>query len=356
MSRSTLQRPAAAIVLAAASYGTIAALSLPPKAHVKYIVCDADRAVLLGSERGPYLPGDPRLFTKEAVAFAAQKNAAPLRRSALGPGFIASTSRASGDTIYVVRLELGPGGEIEHGHLIKSRDLGRTWVGIPSVPSDITGAVFDTEESGYAWSTRRIHRTDDGGKSWSSITAPGPMTGGSPLPVLSRDGKLWIAVGHGAGWTAEDNMILIVNSDLEIEGASLPLPHRIRNLAADADALWALADEPDGDQALLLRASHPGQTVSFETVSSFPHAISRYLWVRGDDIVTSLGEIDGEVPRDLLNVSAGSGAAWDTTRLPEPRIDAFCVVNVGEVWMVGSSGELYEPHAATNALVRSEMR
>lgn len=316
--------------------------TLPPRVVVDSIVCDADRALLLGAQRGDFLPGDPKLFDQEAVAFRVRVDDVTPRRSAIGPGFVTSSSRTREGVIYVVRVEWFPD-KPERGHLMRSTDFGESWEEIGSAPEDIIGAAFESAQSGFAWSSELIYRTEDGGETWSSVDTPGPLMRGKPRPAISPSGDLWLAIGHGPGWSAEHNLVARVTPDLHVERVLSSLALRIGELALADGTPWVLAEVPDGGDVQVGRLSARSRTHQLTTVGEFPPSLPEYLGVRGSSVVAALTDMTDEVPRDLLMVSEDAGASWRRASLPESRVSAYCAVSAGEVWMVGASGRIYAP-------------
>ena len=317
---------------------------LPTRVSIDFILCDADRALLLGNQQGDFLPGDPKLFTQEAVAFWVRANDVSPHRAAIGPGFVTSSSRTREGVIYVVRMEWFPD-EPERGHLMRSTDFGESWEEVGSAPEDIIGVAFESVQSGYAWSSRLIYRTEDGGKTWSSIDAPRPLMRGRPRPAISPSGDLWLAIGHGPGWSAEHNLVARVTPDLHVERILSSLALRIGELALADGTPWVLAEVPDGGNVQVRRLSAQNGSHQLATVGEFPPSLPEYLGVRGSDVVAALTDMSDEAPRDFLMVSEDAGASWRRASLPESRVSAYCAVNADEIWMVGSSGRIYAPRS-----------
>jgi hypothetical protein len=261
----------------------------------------------------------------------------------MGPGFVASASRTQEGVIYAVRMEWSSD-KPERGHLMKTAGFGERWEEVESAPDDIIGAAFETMQSGYAWSTRLVYRTDDGGKTWSAITVPGFLGRGSPRPALSWIGDLWIAIGHGPAWTAEHNLIVRVTPDLDVERVLSSVALRIGELTLADGTPWVLAEDPNGGRSQVRRLSTQKGSHQLAAVSEFAPSLPEYLAVRGHDIVAALTDMSEEAPRDFLMVSSDRGISWRSAPLPESRIEAYCAVNAREVWMVGSSGRIYPPH------------
>lgn len=330
------------LVCGTACSASSSASSLPPRVVVDSIVCDADRALLLGAQRGDSLPGDPKLFTQEAVAFRVHADDLSARRSAIGPGFVTSSSRTREGVVYVVRVEWFPD-KPERGHLMRTTDFGESWAEVGSAPEDIIGAVFESVQSGYAWSSQLIYHTEDGGKTWSSVDAPRPLTRGRPRPAVSPSGDLWLAIGHGPGWSAEYNLVARVTPDLHVERVLSSLALRIGELALADGTPWVLAEVPDGGHAQVLRLSAQNGSHQLTTVGEFPPSLPEYLGVRGPDVVAALTDMSDDAPRDFLMVSEDAGASWRRASLPESRVSAYCAVEADEIWMVGSSGRIYAP-------------
>jgi hypothetical protein len=306
------------------------------------IVCDADRALLLGAQRGDFLPEDPKLFAQEAVAFSVRAMDVSPRRSSIGPGFVASSSRTREGVIYVVRVEWFPD-KPERGHLMRTTDFGESWEEIGSAPEDIIGAAFESVQSGYSWSSRLIYHTVDGGRTWSSVDAPGLLVRGRPRPAISPTGDLWLAIGHGPGWSAEHNLVARVTPDLHVEPVLSSLALRIGELTLADGTPWVLAEVPDGGHAQVLRLSAQNGSHQLTTAGEFPPSLPEYLGVRGSDVVAALTDMSDEAPRDFLMVSEDAGASWRRASLPESRVGAYCAVGADEIWMVGSSGRIYAP-------------
>lgn len=318
------------------------ASSLPPRVVIDSIVCDADRALLLGAQQGDFLPGDRRLFAQEAVAFRVRADDVSPHRSPIGPGFVTNSSRTREGVIYVVRVEWLPD-KPERGHLMRTTDFGEGWEEIGSAPEDIIGAAFESVQSGFAWSNRLIYHTEDSGKTWSSVDAPMPLTRGRPRPALSPSGDLWLAIGHGPGWSAEHNLVARVTPDLHVERVLSSLALRIGELALADGTPWVLAEVPDGGDTHVLRLSAQNGSHQLTTVGEFPPSLPEYLGVRGSDAVAALTDMSDEVPRDFLMVSEDAGGSWRRAPLPESRVSAYCAVSADVIWMVGSSGRIYAP-------------
>lgn len=318
------------------------ASSLPPRVVIDSIVCDAERALLLGSQRGDFLPGDPKLFSQEAVAFGVRADDVSPHRYSIGAGFVASSSRTQEGVIYAVRVEWFPD-KPERGHLMRTTDFGENWEEVGSAPQDIIGAAFASVQFGYAWSSRLIYRTEDGGKTWSSVNAPGSLGRGSPRPAISGSGDLWLAIGHGPAWTAENNLVARVTPALRVERVLSSIALRIGELALADRTPWVLAEVPNGGSAQVRRLSAQNGSHQLATVGEFPPSLPEYLAVRGPDVVVALTDMREEAPGDFLMVSEDAGASWQRASLPESQVSAYCAVTARRMWMVGSSGRVYAP-------------
>jgi hypothetical protein len=315
---------------------------LPTRVSIDFILCDADRALLLGNQQGDFLPGDPKLFTQEAVAFRVRADDVSPHRSSIGPGFVTSSSRTRDGVVYAVRVEWFPD-KPERGHLMRTTDFGKSWEEVESAPKDIIGAAFESVQSGYAWSNRLIHHTEDGGETWSSVDAPRPLMRGRPRPAISPSGDLWLAIGHGPGWSAEHNLVARVTPDLHVERILSSLALRIGELALADETPWVLAEVPDGGDAQVRRLSAQNGSRQLIAVGEFPPSLPEYLAVRGPSVVAALTDMSDEAPHDFLMVSEDAGASWRRASLPESRVNAYCAVSADEIWMVGSSGRIYAP-------------
>lgn len=333
---------AMSILIAGACDSANSAGLLPPRVSIDFILCDVDRALLLGNQQGDFLPGDPKLFTQEAVAFSVRADDLSPRRLSIGSGFATSSSRTREGVIYVVRVEWSPD-KPERGHLVRTTDFGESWEEIGSAPQDIIGAAFESVQSGYAWSNRLIYHTEDGGKTWSSVDAPGPLMRGRPRPAISPSGDLWLAIGHGPGWSAEHNLVARVTPDLHVDRVLSSIALQIGELTLADGTPWVLAEEPNGGGAQVRRLSAQNGSHQLAKVSEFPPSLPEYLAVRGTGVVAALTDMSEEAPRDFLMVSEDSGASWQHASLPESRISAYCAVNARRIWMVGSSGRVYAP-------------
>lgn len=332
---------------------------LGPDVVIGPIVCDADQAVLLGSN----LPTSPDLTLDalEAVAFRVDVADGTLRQVyTAGSGLFADASLTDGDTIYAVRL-IEPGKRSERGYLSRSNDFGESWGPVSAAPSDIIGVAFATAQVGYAWGYRRIYVTEDGGSTWSGAGLPGTVGRGrgAPQPVLDPAGDLWIAVSPGERWTEEENTVVRVTPQLEIEPIVTATAFRLSLITLSEGAIWLLGEDQDGGHTQIRRFS-PEDEFEKATVSEFPASIPEYFAVHGRTVAVGVTDIEGRWPRgswerlwppellgwdirDVMMISDDAGASWRSVRLPARRIQAFCRFDADRIWMVSTSGSIYPP-------------
>lgn len=314
---------------------------LPPRFLPTAIVCEQQSALIFGGARGEHLPGDPKLFDREAVAFKVFRDGSEMKRLAIGSGLALDASQPSHGALYVVRTEWAPDAP-EKGYLVRSRDGGESWQAVDAAPHDIIGVEFESEQRGYVWSSRVVYRTEDGGASWSSVDAPGLLPRGAPRPVVDSSGALWVAVGHGPGWDPGNNAIARVLPDLRVQAELVNASFRVWEIDVSKDATaWLLVEGPDTKRLRLMRLS-PGQGTP-SLVAELPEGLPKYLRVLGSEIVVLLSETGSDDPRRFLMVSRDLGASWKKVQPPEERVREACALGADKIWLVGTSGAVYPP-------------
>ncbi len=314
---------------------------LPPRFLPTAMLCHQQSALIFGGERGEYLPGDPKLFDREAVAFKISSAGGEMKRLAIGSGLALDASQPDHSVIYVVRTEWAPDAP-ERGYLVRSRDGGESWEALDSAPHDIIGVEFESEQVGYVWSSHVVYRTEDGGLSWSRVDGPGLLPRGAPRPVVDSTGALWVAAGHGPGWDARNNSIARVLPDLGVQTELLNSSFRVWDIDVSEDGVaWLLVEEDDTKHLRLMRLAPDQGDPSL--VAELPDGLPRYFSVLGSEIVVLLSETGNENPRRFLMVSEDLGASWKTVRPSENRVRTACALGVDKIWLVGSSGAVYAP-------------
>jgi hypothetical protein len=238
-----------------------------------------------------------------------------------------------------------------------------TGVGAPAAGGSITTLALSPAQSGVMWvgtSTRLIHVSRDGGKTWANVTPPNvPGTinvieashasaGTAYVAVLSGDGKphLYRTSNFGRSWEeitnglADDGTMRVVRED--------PIDP---NLLYAGSVTSAYVSFDKGDHWQSLQLNLPSTVVSDMTVKGADLVISTYgrgFWILDD--VTPL--------RQMRTVTAASGSAfffkpdavvrarWDNTQdtpLPPEMV-------VGENPPEGAILDYYLPQAASGPI------
>ena len=320
-------------------------VQLPPRFVARAMVCGSSAAVIVGGEHGDFLPGDSRLFNREAIAFLVSTGDRSPRRVALGSGVLVDASSPDGQTIYAVRRYWFPD-KPEQGHLIRSTDFGRTWNPVETPSTNIIGVAFESSRSGYAWSSDEILRTIDGGASWSSVRPPWLISPGRPKPVVDRSGCLWATSGHGPAWDRAHNAIARVSPDLRITNELVAEDFRVWELdVSEAGEAWMLTGETQEASLQLLRLAPGKGRAGLELVAELPSGLPKYLRVFGNEIVIALSEIGVSTPERFLLLSRDSGKSWTRSLPLDSSVGTFCALSGDQLWMVASSGGVYPPSA-----------
>jgi hypothetical protein len=330
----------AGIVMGVLGTSDRAVAELPPRFLPSAMVCTGDSALILGGERGEYLPGERALFEEEAVAFNVHRDNPDPQRIPVGTGFVLDASQPEAGVIYAVRIEWSPD-RAEQSQLVRSRDQGQSWEDVDAAPSDIIGVEFVSRDAGWVWSSRRAYHTRDAGASWSGVDAPGLLPRGSPRPVVDRTGALWIAVGHGTAWKPEENAIARILPNLQVEPLLQSTEFRVWEMdVSDAGDIWFLAEEAGRVSLRRLRPEQDGSDCAL--VAELPGGLPDYLRIVGSEIVAVLSKTGADDERFLM-ISKDLGATWKQVRPPEPRVRRYCALTADKIWMVGSSGAVYPP-------------
>jgi hypothetical protein len=317
---------------------------LPIRVSPNAIIGSSDRVFILGDQFGEYIPGTPPAAGGEAVAFEIQKADGSLQRTALGPGFVIDASDADG-VIYAVRIVWSPD-RPEVGHVHRSEDGGKTWSEISGAPTDIIGVEFASKNSGWVWSSRALYHTDDAGASWSRIEAPGLLPRGRDYahPAIDHEGTLWMATDHGPGWKRQGNAIARALPGPRVETLLRDADFRVTQLDVSSEGdLWLVVDDGNDEHVRLMRLPSGEDASALSKVADLPAGLPIYLRVLGREIVVALSETEGDDPKVFLMVSRDGGASWKRQRPPESRVRAFDALSADKIWMVGSSGAVYAP-------------
>jgi hypothetical protein len=157
---------ACAEVEAEAHYG-----GLPPYMQVAaVVVVRPDRVLVMGhtlpdGSLGPLPAREPRIF-------AFLRGPATLAWGE-GKGWVIAADNHEAE-VWAVRARLRPEGEGSQYDLLASGDGGISWSERGSIPAtSLTSIVVAGGGVGWALGAHNLWRTEDGGASWSAITAPG---------------------------------------------------------------------------------------------------------------------------------------------------------------------------------------
>lgn len=299
-----------------------------------------DRAlIMVGGERGEYLPGDARLYREEAVAVRVGADTSRRVRALLGEGFATSVSGSlNGWLLAVRRSSAPPNGEV--GHLLISRDGGRTFDDSAKGPPDIVGVAVESRDHAFAWSSETIYRTTDGGKSWKSVRLKGYIPRGRQRPV--SDGKRGLVVLLQPEPTVNPRFFRLVRvaDDLTVKEVKLPTevtPEAVDAVAPNRIYLVGAA----GDRNHLFVSKENGGVLQWEQVSEVASGLPIYFRAGERSLIISTSEINGEVLNHSLHGSFDGGKSWSKLPPPASRPRAYCYDPVAEhLWMVNGAGDV----------------
>jgi len=283
-------------------------------------------------------------------ALAAQRSAlvrisedGTFRETHVGQGLIASFASAGDGALWAVLLERYglPG---ERSRTLASSDGGNSWRDA-GAPNDVIGVAFETEAKGYAWSSERVYRTDDSGRTWRGLDVKpfhirrGP--GGGRL-VLGAEGELWVPLNRGSPDerslpsppTAE---VLVIRPDLSTSQMATWDSESIEGVAPDGQggALVVLQPITRGGYRVEQVISRPGAGAPsqprYSKERSPEDVLSRGAVVLIHEVTFDPKATWSSDPPQSIAVSADAGATWNTRNITHEAIDSVCLTDEG-IW------------------------
>jgi len=150
--------------------------------------------------------------------------------------------------------------------LIESRNAGARWRPV-SLRGEVDFHVLEAQGKtvygfGSDWNTReaRFLRSDDGGRTWTRLTAPEELLG---LAIDPRDPRVSVALGEHRGWVSEDGGARW--RPLPVPGGMVTWSRELGLIAVDLEGVVRGASEPTGEWNEVGRL--PGAPAALEAVS-----------------------------------------------------------------------------------------
>jgi photosystem II stability/assembly factor-like uncharacterized protein len=213
--------------------------------------------------------------------------------------------------------------------LIRSSDDGTSWTPLANTPAGTFGAEFRDARFGFAWGSKRVAATADGGQTWKSSSARGVVEEGSPWPVVDAAENLWVAK---MPMTGPHGILVRIGPDPATR-SEMPSKDSIVGMATSGSDLWLALRDGGYGTAVVAKLAEDGR--KFDRVAELNADLPIDFAVRGRDMAVLLAHVEGMTSTRYVAFSEDGGESW--TRMLPGRDSAqrICIGARNELWVAG---------------------
>lgn len=282
--------------------------------------------------------GLTRAFASQRATVVRVSRTGEIVEADMGEGLVAAFSEARDGSLWTVLLDLAT----DRTRTVVSTDGGRSWAEA-GAPADVIGVAFASRQSGYAWSTTRVYRTDDGGSSWRSqslLPYRRERGGGMATARLGTHGELWIPLDRtGADATLPEAKLVVLKPDLSFVDVAAWATDRVLEVAPDGAGAALVAVSPtEGGHRVERVALRPGTPEGPTVVRPWRRAALLALQSRGSSFllqrvtVSLKAGVLSNLPA-TLETSRDGGTTWTSHDVTDEAAGEACLAESGS-WTV----------------------